>query len=99
MRNLYPVSWWGFWWYKMWSWVLESLGGSWWMVCLGWIFALWQSKENHMQMLERSFWDFFCKFCPIARGNCEKVPGLDIMFIKAIHTKQDFEKKSTTHLG
>jgi hypothetical protein len=29
MRNLYPVSWWGFWWYKMWSWVLESLGGSW----------------------------------------------------------------------
>jgi hypothetical protein len=35
MRNLYPVSWWGFWRYQKWSWVLESLGRSWSMVCFG----------------------------------------------------------------
>ncbi len=42
---------------------------------------------------------YFCKFCLISRDNCQKLSRLDIKFTKVINTKQDFEKKSTTHLG
>jgi hypothetical protein len=55
-------------------------------------------KKSHANFT-KVFLGFFSQVLPYLQGNCKKLPCLDIAFIKAIKTKQDFEKKCTTHLG
>jgi hypothetical protein len=45
------------------------------------------------------FLGFFSQILPYFQRKLLKVAILDITYIKVINTKQDFEKKSTTHLG
>jgi hypothetical protein len=62
-------------------------------------FCIVATKEKNKSHATMVVLGYFCKFCHILRDNCQKLSHLDIRFIKVINTKQDFEKKSPTHLG
>jgi hypothetical protein len=73
------------------QWVMFSNEYHNWWFFLG-EFLSFGDKKNHTWMLQRVFWECFCKIPHILKENYQKSWQLYIAFVEIIKTKCDFEK-------